>query len=158
VLRENLAELLEAEEEWTQAAQTLAGIDLDSGGGPGWGVRGGEAGGRTARAAAPCGSLGLERACWAPLRPSPPPWTPGVRNVDPSYRLRQNVRIAMLYLEDDDPISAEQVPGGGGGVTACIGADWGCAGSPPRLHLEDDGPISAEQVGGRWRGAWKGRL
>lgn len=62
VLRENLAELLEAEEEWTQAAQTLAGIDLDS----------------------------------------------GVRNVDPSYKLRQNVRIAMLYLEDDDPVSAEQ--------------------------------------------------
>jgi hypothetical protein len=46
VLRENLAELLEKEEEWTQAAQTLAGIDLDSGGaarGPqarprGWGA------------------------------------------------------------------------------------------------------------------------
>lgn len=33
----------------------------------------------------------------------------GVRNVDPAYKLRQNVRIAMLYLEDDDPISAEQV-------------------------------------------------
>lgn len=31
MLRENLAEILEAEEEWTQAAQTLAGIDLDSG-------------------------------------------------------------------------------------------------------------------------------
>ncbi|KAI8472823.1 MAG: hypothetical protein J3K34DRAFT_413139 [Monoraphidium minutum] len=62
VLRENLAELLEAAEEWAQAAQTLAGIDLDS----------------------------------------------GVRNVDPAYKLRQNVRIAMLYLEDDDPISAEQ--------------------------------------------------
>jgi hypothetical protein len=32
VLRENLAEVLEKEEEWSQAAQTLAGIDLDSGG------------------------------------------------------------------------------------------------------------------------------
>jgi hypothetical protein len=31
VLRENLAEVLEKEEEWSQAAQTLAGIDLDSG-------------------------------------------------------------------------------------------------------------------------------
>ncbi|GBF98333.1 COP9 signalosome complex subunit 4 [Raphidocelis subcapitata] len=61
VLRENLAAVLEGEEEWAQAAQTLAGIDLDS----------------------------------------------GVRNVDPAYRLRQNVRIAMLYLEDDDPVSAE---------------------------------------------------
>ena len=30
-LRENLAALLEAEEQWTQAAQVLAGIDLDSG-------------------------------------------------------------------------------------------------------------------------------
>ena len=33
ILRENLAELLEKEEEWAQAAQTLAGIDLDSGAG-----------------------------------------------------------------------------------------------------------------------------
>lgn len=30
-IREQLAKLLEAEEEWTKAAQTLAGIDLDSG-------------------------------------------------------------------------------------------------------------------------------
>ena len=30
-IREQLAKLLEDEEEWTKAAQTLAGIDLDSG-------------------------------------------------------------------------------------------------------------------------------
>lgn len=30
-IREQLAIILEAEEEWTKAAQTLAGIDLDSG-------------------------------------------------------------------------------------------------------------------------------
>jgi hypothetical protein len=34
-----------------------------------------------------------------------------VRTVDPAYRLRQSVRIAMLYLEDDDAVSAEQVMG-----------------------------------------------
>ena len=31
VIREQLAKLLEDEEDWTKAAQTLAGIDLDSG-------------------------------------------------------------------------------------------------------------------------------
>lgn len=31
LIREKLAELLEREEEWTRAAQVLAGIDLDSG-------------------------------------------------------------------------------------------------------------------------------
>ena len=30
-LREHLASLLEGEEDWSRAAQTLAGIDLDSG-------------------------------------------------------------------------------------------------------------------------------
>ena len=30
-----------------------------------------------------------------------------MRNVDPAYKLRQSVRIAMLYLEDDDAVSAE---------------------------------------------------
>ena len=40
VLREALARLYEAEEDYTQAAHTLAGIDLDSGGCD-WGGRGG---------------------------------------------------------------------------------------------------------------------
>jgi COP9 signalosome complex subunit 4 len=31
ILRENLAKLLEEQEQWTQAAHVLAGIDLDSG-------------------------------------------------------------------------------------------------------------------------------
>ncbi len=31
VIRENLASLLETEEQWSKAAQVLAGIDLDSG-------------------------------------------------------------------------------------------------------------------------------
>jgi hypothetical protein len=32
---------------------------------------------------------------------------PGTRNLDPGYKLSRCVKIAMLYLEDDDPVSAE---------------------------------------------------
>ena len=32
---------------------------------------------------------------------------PGVRNVDNQYKLSKNVKIAMLYLEDEDPVNAE---------------------------------------------------
>lgn len=60
-IREALARVLEAEEEWTKAAQVLQGIDLDS----------------------------------------------GVRTVDSLYKLRIFIQIAMLYLEDEDPVSAE---------------------------------------------------
>lgn len=60
-LRENLALLLEREEDWSRAAQTLAGIDLDS----------------------------------------------GLRNVDTQYKLSKNIKIAMLYLEDEDSVNAE---------------------------------------------------
>ncbi|CAL5223938.1 g6541 [Coccomyxa viridis] len=60
-IREQLADLLIDEEDWNQAAKTLAGIDLDS----------------------------------------------GMRQVDDEYKLKQNVRIAMLYLEDDDAVNAE---------------------------------------------------
>jgi COP9 signalosome complex subunit 4 len=51
-IREQLAALYEGQEEWSKAAQALAGIDLDSGmrlldaGGPGWhglGLSGGAA-------------------------------------------------------------------------------------------------------------------
>jgi len=31
----------------------------------------------------------------------------GMRNIDPLYKLHMNIKIAMLYLEDDDPVSAE---------------------------------------------------
>lgn len=31
----------------------------------------------------------------------------GMRQVDDEYKLKQNVRIAMLYLEDDDAVNAE---------------------------------------------------
>lgn len=31
----------------------------------------------------------------------------GMRTVNNEYRLRQNIKIAMLYLEDDDPVNAE---------------------------------------------------
>jgi hypothetical protein len=31
----------------------------------------------------------------------------GVRAVEPGYKLATCVRIAMLYLEDDDPVAAE---------------------------------------------------
>lgn len=60
-VREALAALHEQQEDWTAAAQTLAGIDLDS----------------------------------------------GVRLVEPEYKLAKYVKIAMLYLEDDDAVNAE---------------------------------------------------
>lgn len=31
----------------------------------------------------------------------------GHRHLNPEYKLRQNIRIAMLYLEDDDAVNAE---------------------------------------------------
>ena len=31
----------------------------------------------------------------------------GMRQVDDEYKLKQNIRIAMLYLEDDDAVNAE---------------------------------------------------
>ena len=31
----------------------------------------------------------------------------GSRSSDPGIKLRMNIRIAMLYLEDDDPVNAE---------------------------------------------------
>lgn len=30
-----------------------------------------------------------------------------MRNIDPLYKLQMNIKIAMLYLEDDDPVNAE---------------------------------------------------
>ena len=60
-LRERLASVCEAREEWGRAARTLAGIDLDS----------------------------------------------GMRTLNPEYKLAKNIKISMLYLEDDDPINAE---------------------------------------------------
>ena len=30
-----------------------------------------------------------------------------MRNIDPSYKLQTNIKITMLYLEDDDPVAAE---------------------------------------------------
>ena len=32
---------------------------------------------------------------------------PGMRVVDADYKLRQSIKVAMLYLEDDDAVSAE---------------------------------------------------
>ena len=31
----------------------------------------------------------------------------GMRVLDSEYKLRQNIKIAMLYLEDDDSVNAE---------------------------------------------------
>ena len=47
--------------------------------------------------------------CPAPFpTPLPPPTRPpGVRTVDSLYKLKIFIQIAMLYLEDDDPVSAE---------------------------------------------------
>lgn len=60
-IREQLAALYEAQEEWSKAAHALAGIDLDS----------------------------------------------GMRLLDAEYKLGKNIKIAMLYLEDDDAVAAE---------------------------------------------------
>ena len=35
------------------------------------------------------------------------PGSAGMRVLDGEYKLRQAIRIAMLYLEDDDAVSAE---------------------------------------------------
>jgi hypothetical protein len=37
----------------------------------------------------------------------------GTRNLDPLYKLSKNIKIAMLFLEDDDSVNAEV-----GGVAA----------------------------------------
>lgn len=34
-------------------------------------------------------------------------WDAGMRMVDAEYKLEKNIKIAMLYLEDDDAVSAE---------------------------------------------------
>lgn len=60
-LREQLASVYQSQEEWSKAAQTLAGIDLES----------------------------------------------GMRVIDPEYKLGMCVKIAMLYLEDEDAVGAE---------------------------------------------------
>lgn len=31
----------------------------------------------------------------------------GMRTIDPGYKLAKSIKIAMLYLEDDDPVNAE---------------------------------------------------
>jgi hypothetical protein len=61
LIREGVAAVYEAEESWSLAAQTLAGIELDS----------------------------------------------GQRVLESSYKLEKCVKIAQLYLEDDDALSAE---------------------------------------------------
>eukprot|EP00887_Chlorella_sp_A99_P001820 scaffold19.g1820.t1 len=61
LIREQLSEVYQQQEEWSKAAQALAGIDLDS----------------------------------------------GMRVLDAEYKLQKNIQIAMLYLEDDDAVSAE---------------------------------------------------
>ena len=124
-IREQLAELLEDEEDWAKAAKVLAGIDLDSG-----------------------RSLSLASFAWHPMfmahtsvhihkfkrlpratakmhmGHSQAPEScgddavanfalmqsasvTGMRVLDDEYKLRQNIKIAMLYLEDDDAVSAE---------------------------------------------------
>lgn len=34
-------------------------------------------------------------------------WVAGTRVLDNEYKLKLNIRIAMLYLEDDDSVNAE---------------------------------------------------
>ncbi|KAI3841051.1 hypothetical protein MKX03_018282 [Papaver bracteatum] len=63
IIREKLAELYEAEQEWSKAARMLSGIDLDS----------------------------------------------SIRLLDESYKLSKCVKIASLYLEDDDAVNAKRL-------------------------------------------------
>ncbi len=86
LIRESLAEQLVKEEEWSKAAGVLAGIDLDSGllVGGGWG-----------------------QSYYHLLTFITPVQSSGSRNVDAAYKLSKSIKIAMLYLEDDDPVSAE---------------------------------------------------
>jgi len=60
-VREHLATVFEAEEDWTQAAKMLAGIPLDS----------------------------------------------GIRVLEDNYKVEKYIKIAMLYLQDEESISAE---------------------------------------------------
>eukprot|EP00798_Chlamydomonas_sp_ICE-L_P001710 gene1710-33116_t len=105
LIRENLATLLETEEQWSQAAQVLAGIDLDT----------------------------------------------GSRGVDATYRLSKSVKIAMLFLEDDDPVSAEMyIKKASSVLSACKDDDPVSAeiyikkASSVVSAFKDDDPVSAE--------------
>ncbi|KAG5543223.1 hypothetical protein RHGRI_016094 [Rhododendron griersonianum] len=68
IIREKLADLYEAEQQWSKAAQILSGIDLDSA-----------------------------------MRSVSKPFLV----IDDAFRLSKCVKIASLYLEDDDAINAE---------------------------------------------------
>lgn len=141
-LREQLAALYEAREEWSKAAQSLAGIDLDSG------MRvldaGACAGGAAGRAAcrwggAPgagkqaCGGqAAAQRAGRALHIPSGSPSLPPAE-----YKLGKNVKIAMLYLEDEDAVSAETYIKKASSLLAackvsCAGGRVGSRGAPRR--------------------------
>jgi COP9 signalosome complex subunit 4 len=61
VIREELANVYEKEEDWAKAAKMLAGIPLDS----------------------------------------------GIRVLDDNYKVEKYIKIAQLYLEDEEPMSAE---------------------------------------------------
>jgi len=61
VIREALATLYEAEEDWTNAAKMLSGIPLDS----------------------------------------------GIRVLEDNYKVEKYIKISMLYLQDDESVSAE---------------------------------------------------
>ena len=61
VIREELANVYEKEEDWAKAAKMLAGIPLDS----------------------------------------------GIRVLDDNYKVEKYIKIAQLYLEDEEPVSAE---------------------------------------------------
>jgi COP9 signalosome complex subunit 4 len=39
--------------------------------------------------------------------PRPPRLLPGAKTVDTQYKLTKHLKIAMLYLEDEDAVSAE---------------------------------------------------
>jgi COP9 signalosome complex subunit 4 len=82
VLRETLATLYERTEEWTEAAKVLIGIPLDS----------------SNRCAAPYPRVDVWGSALTMQRN---------RAVVPAYKLGIYIRIAQLYLEDDDAVAAE---------------------------------------------------
>lgn len=76
-MRLQLGDLLEAEEEWGDAAKALTGIPMDSGH-------------RYSAEALHVGATNLDN-----------------RPIPDAFKLELYVRIVRLYLEDDDAVSAE---------------------------------------------------
>jgi len=100
MIREELANVYEKEEDWTKAAAMLAGIPLDS----------------------------------------------GIRVLDDNYKVEKYIKIAQLYLEDDEPVSAETFINR---ASLLINEET----EPSLRLLHKVGSNAAEWRWGRWEGA-----